>query len=620
MDTRFCINIPILGPVSVGKSTLVNSLFVDTYSDMKIKRTTMVPQVYHEIDKLDKLHDISNIRETNRKINEELINKTENGCILEIDDMKEIEYYVPRVYDLLDLAKNVYLSIYDMPGLNDARTKEIYFEYIRKNFYKFDIILFVVDINSAMNTSDEIDILKLILEETKRNKIEHDIVNYLLILVNKCDSMYIDNDRLMLEEEHEEMLRQVKKTIIQYIKQINPDLKSYILPISCEDSYIYRMYKRNPDTKMDIKHFNKFGRYELGKSQWNKLKESEKKDVVKKFIKQNYVQNLDLCGFNNFKLKLKRILSESNQLGFIQNHTKYQIGLIIDHQKYDISNELSFFIDKYQELNDINTIFKDLECVLDMDIYFKNKVNKYVNGYLNYVKLMDKIKKDDLIIIKKNLDYIMNIYHLIDMLNDIERVNEVNQDIMFRINEYNIAVLVDNGIKIEDMLTYFDELQKYHYSDLDKFIFDVMIKNKNIITLSDKEIIDVVNLVVNKFEINNSHKILFFYDLLINKYNSMYESFNKKKPNIAMIDLYMKHNYWQNLYICYENTYSKYLIILKMSMNKLYNYMLDNIITIDQKLHNSITDKIDTNINLIENVLVIIIQNYNKNMDNLLEM
>lgn len=53
MNTRQQINVAIIGAVSAGKSTLLNALFVEQYSDMKIKRTTMAPQVYHETKKIN---------------------------------------------------------------------------------------------------------------------------------------------------------------------------------------------------------------------------------------------------------------------------------------------------------------------------------------------------------------------------------------------------------------------------------------------------------------------------------------------------------------------------------------------------------------------------------------
>ena len=62
------INIIIIGPVSVGKSTLTNLLFVEQYSDMKIKRTTAVPQIYTETDNIEGF-DFKNILEKNRQRN-----------------------------------------------------------------------------------------------------------------------------------------------------------------------------------------------------------------------------------------------------------------------------------------------------------------------------------------------------------------------------------------------------------------------------------------------------------------------------------------------------------------------------------------------------------------------
>ena len=52
IPNRQNISIAILGTVSAGKSTLLNNIFVSQYSNMKIKRTTMQPQVYFETDEI----------------------------------------------------------------------------------------------------------------------------------------------------------------------------------------------------------------------------------------------------------------------------------------------------------------------------------------------------------------------------------------------------------------------------------------------------------------------------------------------------------------------------------------------------------------------------------------
>jgi len=67
------INIGIVGCISSGKSTLMNSLFSETHSDMKIKKTTMCPQVYKTDRKLaeDKTY-AKTIRKQNKALNKKL--------------------------------------------------------------------------------------------------------------------------------------------------------------------------------------------------------------------------------------------------------------------------------------------------------------------------------------------------------------------------------------------------------------------------------------------------------------------------------------------------------------------------------------------------------------------
>ena len=181
-----------MGAVSAGKSTLVNTIFAETFSKCKIKRTTMTPQIYLETDAA-KTETANEINEKNTEINNKLIAKTQAGETVTLDDIKETVYLVPKVHDFTELEKDIYLTIYDIPGLNDGRTKDVYFEYIENNFNKFDIVIFVVDINSALNTSDEVDILVKIVENCKLNSEKYGIHNKLVILANKCDEMSLSS-------------------------------------------------------------------------------------------------------------------------------------------------------------------------------------------------------------------------------------------------------------------------------------------------------------------------------------------------------------------------------------------------------------------------------------------
>ena len=307
------INIAIIGPISAGKSTLINTIFCESYSHCKIKRTTMTPQVYYESDKQRKKL-AKDILKENASINESIIKKTENKELLTYEDIKENTYIVPKIYGFTDLESNIFTTIYDIPGLNDGRTKDLYFKYIDDNFYKFDIVIFVVDINSSLNTSDEVEILVNILTNMKKNKENYNIENKLLVIANKCDEMHIDDSgNLCLYEEHQEMFDQLSKMVEQKINDIYVDLQYEIIPLSSEDSYVYRMYDRNKaveDFNLDIKYVNKFGYNEYGRTRWNRLNDCKKTEQIKKILKDMDIkESLKVTGFENFAVKLNNFLN-----------------------------------------------------------------------------------------------------------------------------------------------------------------------------------------------------------------------------------------------------------------------------------------------------------------------
>jgi GTPase Era involved in 16S rRNA processing len=186
------LNIGILGCISTGKSTLMNSLFAQTYSDMKIKKTTMCPQVYQTDKKIVKNKSYAkDVRKQNEELNKKLYDEgTANKC-------EEILYQVLPIPDIFDELKNgdkIEYRIYDIPGLNDSATKNIFYDYVRKNFYKFDVVIYNIDINSGLNTTDELDILNLIKSCVTELKTKYNKEVKLIIICNKCDDMRLTDD------------------------------------------------------------------------------------------------------------------------------------------------------------------------------------------------------------------------------------------------------------------------------------------------------------------------------------------------------------------------------------------------------------------------------------------
>ena len=119
-----------------------------------------------------------------------------------------------KIKNFINLPENVYLDIYDIPGLDDANTADIYFKWVKENFNKFDIIIHVVDINSALNTEGEIKILELIIGCIKNEKEVNKKEVPLFTLINKCDDMIYNpkTDEYELDDELTEMKEQIITT------------------------------------------------------------------------------------------------------------------------------------------------------------------------------------------------------------------------------------------------------------------------------------------------------------------------------------------------------------------------------------------------------------------------
>ena len=403
------INIALVGAVSVGKSTLLNAIFGKTYSDCMIKRTTMTPQVYCESNKVLKKQE-TKILAKNREINQNLIKKTENQEEIIESDIQEVKHFVPRIPSLTELIDNTYLNVFDIPGLNDARTHKLYFQYLEDNFYKFDIIIFVVDIYSALNTSDEITILTKIIDGCKSNSDNHDIHNKLIIVPNKCDDMTINSSQnLILEEELDEMLTQIKTQVKQKIDEIYPELEYNITPLSSEHSYIYRSLSLNPDIDIDIKFIDMLGSLEYGRTRWNRLLEEKKRKKAIEVAKDNG-DALFITGFTGFLKILTSYLTKNNQYRFITNHINYGLQKLLDDEniKYPIDSSdeeghfklsIGLFNKYYIKCNEIDKkkMIHDGSSEPNMK-YFEKYFGEFIERYkkntvLKYVEYHDNNTK-----------------------------------------------------------------------------------------------------------------------------------------------------------------------------------------------------------------------------------
>jgi GTP-binding protein EngB required for normal cell division len=314
------INLCFVGGVSTGKSTLLNAIFCEELTQCKIKRTTMVPTIYienapdkdgHFANEITPAADIFvQIVEKNNM----LIAKTECGEPPSQSDYAELVFNVGKLD--INILPDALVNVYDIPGLNDARTKNIYYRYLEQNFHKFNLVVLLVDIHSGLNTSDELDIVQFVANSIReqRDKFKRNI--YTMVIVNKADDMQLDETgKLMLTGELSEMFDQVEKTIHgEFDRREIAEHLVGIVPVCALDAYLYRMVqKRGRSFKLSPEQILKIGVNENGKK-FSTLKPAVQETKVYEILEDSeFIQTMiQLSGFAAVERLLREFLSRDN--------------------------------------------------------------------------------------------------------------------------------------------------------------------------------------------------------------------------------------------------------------------------------------------------------------------
>ncbi len=407
------INLCFVGGVSTGKSTILNSIFCEELTQCKIKRTTMVPTIYIENDKAHiKPEEIYSIISDKNK---EIIERTEAGEKISFDKYKELVFNVGKLD--VNILEGSYVNVYDIPGLNDARTKDIYYKYLENNFKKFNLIVFIVDLHSGLNTSDEMEIVNFITNNTRDIKEQKNI--YTLVVVNKADDMQLVDDELELTGELSEMYDQVEKTIKTEFerKGIENNLIG-IVPLCAIDSYLYRMVEKHGDKfKLTPEQILKIGINEQGKRFSTKKPVDQAQIVYEKLGDKEFVNTMiQLSGFSKFVSLLHKFLNENGvskhirisnllqqleglPMPKIQSPCSYSNTLCGSKQSLEnltstikrIKVYLSIEkIDKEQSKQLMRSLYDSIMIMLN-NLWTKNQVSSVLDWFQSYKYLYDNL-------------------------------------------------------------------------------------------------------------------------------------------------------------------------------------------------------------------------------------
>lgn len=450
------INIGLFGCVSVGKSTFLNAISGQQYSDAEIKKTTMVPQVY--IENQEQNHNAQTVRHINRNTNESILKMIDLNKFT-IDQCQPLYHNIDKICDLFDpeiIDPSIKINIYDIPGLNDSASKNIYFEWVKQNIKLFDIIIFMTDITKGLNNSDEIEVLKLLMDSVKKYKLK------MICLMNKCDDIYFDdeqNDLVFEEKEQENIYIQANDILVDIAKMygINGNDNSFtpFYPISSENCFIYRALMKNPSCELDQIHQNRLCKNECGPNQWKKMT-SEEKNIIFKNILVNLQRTYNSKIMDTGYLAVKSIIQNiiiSNKFDFMMSHVENDLN---DLELTTIENisEFTKLIKLYVTKMEQVVVFGGK---ISYDSFWKNiqiTLNNHINNVtnINTKNIKSRDFKDF-----EGIHSMMQIYCM-DFLVLIETLKEIP-------NYPNEFVICKEKQLITKLLNIYDQLCSFELND-----------------------------------------------------------------------------------------------------------------------------------------------------------
>ncbi len=245
-QTDASVNIAIVGEVSSGKSTTLNSIFVQNYNATKRKRSTCSVNIYCERTPITPVREImERNRLSDAKIDDKNFSLVENV------------YNVSKMVDFGERKHNVAYNVIDLPGLNDSSSDAFFRHYITDNFKHFDAVIFISDGNKSMNTAAERELIQYILNHMLNNT-----RCQLIVAISKVDEPHDPEIREVCEA-----AKQIINSEVMQRKLLN---RVKILTFSAEQGYLLRYIKHKKDlNELDDKNIAKLATLMIG-SKWRR--------------------------------------------------------------------------------------------------------------------------------------------------------------------------------------------------------------------------------------------------------------------------------------------------------------------------------------------------------------
>jgi GTPase SAR1 family protein len=289
----FQIKVALIGYVSVGKTTVLNALFRDTYGEVSMRRTTAGVNEFRVITPKSKWKVVpeeasdSSAGSVSTSSTTNTIVRTADSTLKEISAdnvvLRESHLVQKKTFDieleeeLCDMRDDTQLVIVDIPGINEAGASTKYRDYVTDNWHTFDCVVVVTDGRQGVNTEEQLDLLALVEKNSREKK-----AIPVIILCNKVDEPEDEEQKVLLAEVRQAVERIFGIQDCQGALRKIPDdtedpfskkLSPVFVPLSAIHAFIYRTA-----SLMDFEQFKKFGNAlieKLGRDNfWQKQVES----------------------------------------------------------------------------------------------------------------------------------------------------------------------------------------------------------------------------------------------------------------------------------------------------------------------------------------------------------
>jgi small GTP-binding protein len=209
-NRTFDVKVALLGNVSAGKSTVLNALLQGKYSEVAMRRATAGVNFFRvhatgdttgtAETHLEVAPDIESLEPESIQTSNETLQTitTDNAILRDLNEIQEKTFDIE--HDSLDqpichMRKDTKLVLIDIPGLNDAESKDLYQNYVSSKWKSFDCVIVVVDYTQAVNTEEQVQLLSFVNDNLKENR------NIpVIVLCNKVDDPSDEETQMLVSE------------------------------------------------------------------------------------------------------------------------------------------------------------------------------------------------------------------------------------------------------------------------------------------------------------------------------------------------------------------------------------------------------------------------------------